>query len=77
MDLGAADFSPGLSFVAISRVKSLDGLAFRSRFDASRLQKVKETDTRLMLKEYYQARAGSIFHHNNYGVDLSEYTFVD
>jgi ATP-dependent DNA helicase PIF1 len=33
VEIGHADFSPGLSFVAISRVKSLAGLALRSRFD--------------------------------------------
>jgi ATP-dependent exoDNAse (exonuclease V) alpha subunit len=31
--LGHADFSPGLSFVAISRVKSLAGLALCSCFE--------------------------------------------
>ena len=30
IELGRTDFSPGLTFVAISRVKSLNGLAFRS-----------------------------------------------
>jgi ATP-dependent exoDNAse (exonuclease V) alpha subunit len=29
IDLGAKDFAPGLSFVVISRVKSIDGIAFR------------------------------------------------
>src|SRR5438876_5921036 len=43
LDLGHADFSSGLSFVAISRVKTLKGLAFRTRFELIRLQKPTET----------------------------------
>jgi len=31
IELGHTDFSAGLTFVAVSRVKSLNGLAFRSR----------------------------------------------
>jgi len=44
VELGHADFSAGLSFVAISQVKTLDGVAFQSRFPHTRLQKPKETD---------------------------------
>ena len=51
VELGPSDFTPGLSFVAISQVKSLKGLAFRSQFDIDRLQKVKETDSMEMLRE--------------------------
>ncbi|KIJ51664.1 hypothetical protein M422DRAFT_111565, partial [Sphaerobolus stellatus SS14] len=32
IELGPSDFSLGLSFVAMSRVKKLSGLAFRSPF---------------------------------------------
>jgi hypothetical protein len=45
------DFTSGLSFVAISQVKSLKGLAFRSQFDIDRLQKVKETDSMETLRK--------------------------
>ena len=38
IDLGEKDFSPGLSFVAISRVKSFEGLAFHTHFPWSRIQ---------------------------------------
>jgi ATP-dependent DNA helicase PIF1 len=37
IDLGEKDFAPGLSFVAIFRVKTLTGLAFRSQFPWERL----------------------------------------
>jgi hypothetical protein len=49
--LGPSDFIPVLSFVTISQVKTLRGLAFHSQFDVSHLQKVRETDSMQMLKE--------------------------
>ena len=75
VELGEKDFSAGLSFVAISRVKTLQGLAFRTRFAHAHLKKPKETDSMLMLKKDNE-------HHNQlqlntYGMDLSEYTFTD
>lgn len=39
IDLGEVDFTPGLSFVAMSRVKNISGLLFKSSFPLSRLQK--------------------------------------
>ena len=77
VELGPSDFTPGLSFVAISRVKTLSGLAFRSRFDAARLQKVKETDSMQMLKEDNERLSHLQFQLNTYGMDLSEYIFLD
>jgi hypothetical protein len=76
VELGRADFSAGLSFVAISRVKTLDGVAFRSRFPHSRLQKPKETDSMVMLREDNERRINLGFQLNTYGMDLSEYTFL-
>ena len=35
------DFTPGLSFVAISRVKKLSGLLFKTSFPIGRLQKLR------------------------------------
>jgi hypothetical protein len=45
------DFSSGLSFVAISQVKKLKGLAFRVPFGMQRLQRGEETDSMKMLRE--------------------------
>ena len=39
IDLGEVDFTPGLSFVAMSQVKKISGLLFKSPFPISRLQK--------------------------------------
>lgn len=39
IDLGEVDFTPGLSFVAMSRVKKLSGLMFNTSFPIGRLQK--------------------------------------
>ena len=54
--LGDIDFSAGLTFVAISRVKFLKGLAFRTHFDHAWLKKPKETDTMLRLKKDTECR---------------------
>jgi ATP-dependent DNA helicase PIF1 len=42
VELGEKDFSAGLSFVAISQVKNLQGLAFRSHFNHACLKKPKK-----------------------------------
>ncbi len=73
VDLGHADFSSGLSFVAISRVKTLKGLAFRTRFEPTRLQKPKETEMMKMLKEDNERRSRLVWELNDYGMDLNEY----
>ncbi|RFU33151.1 hypothetical protein B7463_g3183, partial [Scytalidium lignicola] len=44
LNLAEKDFAPGLSYVAVSRVKTLDGLMFEESFDYSRF-KTKETNT--------------------------------
>ena len=77
VELGPSDFTPGLLFVAISWVKTLDGLAFRSRFEAARLQKVRETDSMQMLKDDNEWHSQLGFQLNTYGMDLSEYVFFD
>ena len=64
---------PGLSFVGISRVKTLNGLAFRTRFEFSRLQKPKETDSMKILREENERLSQLGLHLNTYDVDLSEY----
>lgn len=73
VDLGHADFSSGLSFVAISRVKTLGGLAFRTRFDQNRLLKPKETEMMKMLQVDNLRRSNLVWELDTYGVDLNEY----
>jgi len=73
IDLGHSDFSSGLSFVAISRVKTLGGLAFHTPFDLPWLQKPKETEMMKMLQEDNQRRSHLVWELDDYGMDLSEY----
>src|SRR6202451_2820239 len=77
VELGSKDFSAGLTFVAISQVKTLKGLAFRTHFDHAWLKKPKETDTMLMLKKDTEHCNQLGFQLNPYGMDLSEYTFTE
>jgi ATP-dependent DNA helicase PIF1 len=74
IELGRSDFSAGLSFVAISRVKSLKGLAFRSQFDLTCLQK-PESETMKMLRKDNDRHCTLGFCLNTYGMDLSDYSF--
>ena len=76
IELGPNDFAMGLTFVAISRVKSLKGLAFRSPFSLGRIQH-KETPSSAMLAEDSNRRSQVGFELNTYGIDLSEYQFLD
>ena len=76
VELGDKDFSAGLSFVAISRVKTLKGLAFRTHFDHACLKKPKETDSMLMRRDT-ERRSQLGFQLNTYGMDLNEYVFVE
>jgi hypothetical protein len=41
ISLGEVDFTPGLSFVAMSWVKKISGLLFKTPFPISRLQKIR------------------------------------
>ena len=47
IDLGDTDFTPGLSFVAMSWVKKLSGLLFKTPFPINRLQKPQRTSSDL------------------------------
>ena len=77
VELGDKDFSRGLSFVAISRVKTLKGLAFHTCFDHAQLKKPKETESILMLKKDTERCNQLGFQLNTYGMDLSEYIFLE
>ena len=63
--------------MAISRVKTLKGLAFCTHFDYAWLKKPKETDTMLMLKKDTEHHDLLGFQLNTYGMDLSEYIFSE
>jgi hypothetical protein len=77
IDLGPKDFSPGLSFVAISQVKTLKGLAFHTHFPRSHLQHGEETESMKMLKEDNVRKANLGFTLETYGMDLTEFLFED
>lgn len=77
IELGPKDFSAGLSFVAISRIKTLGGLAFRSHFPWSRIQRPEESDAMKMLREDDEHRSALGFSLDDYGMDLSEYVFAE
>ena len=77
VELGSKDFFAGLTFVAISQVKTLKGLAFCTHFDHAQLKKPKETDIMLMLKNDTEHCDQLGFQLNTYGMDLSEYTFTE
>ena len=73
VELGANDFAPGLSFVAISRVKTLKGLAIRTAFGINRLQSNTETPVKNMLREDTLRREQLGFELETYGMDLSQW----
>jgi hypothetical protein len=77
VDLGAKDFSAGLSFVAISQAETLQGLAFCTHFAHACLKKPKKTDSMLMFNKDNECCNQLGFQLNTYGMDLSEYTFID
>ena len=75
VELSSSDFSPGLSFVAISCVKFLGGLAFKSAFPHSRLHKPTLTELMQMLATYLLHQNELGFTLNTYGMDMEEYVF--
>lgn len=75
IEFGHTDFSAGLTFVAVSQVKSLNGLAFCSRFDISRLQKPTESEMMKMLRLDHERCSALGFHLNTYGMNLGDYIF--
>ncbi|EED11951.1 ATP-dependent DNA helicase PIF1, putative [Talaromyces stipitatus ATCC 10500] len=61
LNIKEKDFAPGLTYVAISRVKSLDGILFEEPFDYERFSH-KKSDTEIMREEDLQLRAAQ--HYN-------------
>jgi hypothetical protein len=72
IELGPRDFSSGLAFVAMSRVKELKGLAFRTDFGIERLKK-GNTPALMRWREDTARREQLGFTLDTYGVDLSRY----
>ena len=81
VELGANEFAQGLSFVAISRVKALKGLAIRTAFGINRLQSNSETHMKKMQREDTLRREQLGFELETYGMDLfqwpNEFDLVD
>ena len=63
--------------MAISCVKSLEGLAFRTHFPWSCIQWAEETPTAKLLRENNKRRADLSFELDTYGINLDEYVFTD
>ncbi len=61
LDLGDKDFAHGLSFVGLSRVKTLSGLLLKEAFPMSRLQKTRDTFTSSELRKDTERRAALDF----------------
>ena len=72
IELGPRDFSPGLAFVALSRVTKLKGLAIRTACGPARFTR-QDTATSRMLEEDSIRRHAleNNFTIETYGVDLS------
>jgi hypothetical protein len=68
VELGEKDFPAGLSFVAISQVKTLQGLALHTHFDHACFKKPKEADFMLMLIKGKE-------HHNQLAFQLDTYKY--
>jgi hypothetical protein len=73
IDLEPKDFSSGLSFVAISHVKKLKGLAFCVSFGIQQLQCGDETESMKMLREDNKQQEALGFTLDRHGLDLREY----
>jgi hypothetical protein len=73
LDLGDKDFAQGLSFVGLSRVKTLSGLLLKEAFPIARLQKTKDTFTSSELRKDTERRGAMGFQLNTYEVDMTDY----
>ena len=57
VELGEHDFTRGLTFVAISRVRAIGDIVFRSEIGTERLQKLGGS-TNLLKEDIIRGRAG-------------------
>lgn len=74
IDLEERDFSPGLAYVAISRVKTLAGLLFKAPFLHSRLQRPRTTAASGHLTADNQRRLLlPMVDYTVYGVNMDDY----
>jgi hypothetical protein len=64
MNLAEKDFAPGLSYVAVSRVKTLDGLMFEESFDYSRFKAKESNIHRWRLADLQRRRAQHVQGHS-------------
>ena len=76
IELGASDFAPGMAFVAISRIKTLNGLAFRTWFPLQRLLRsnTQSKNLRSLQEDNIRRRNLENWEVDYYGQDLSYYT---
>ncbi|KAN0079069.1 hypothetical protein V8E54_005582 [Elaphomyces granulatus] len=70
LNISSRDFTPGLTYVAVSRVKSLGGLLFEEAFDFERFRS-RESDTMRMRREDTERRAEQHVIIDNYPSILS------
>lgn len=77
IELSDREFSLGLSFVAISRVKSLSGIAFRTAFPISRLINTTGERRHYLREDNARRAAFPPFTINPFAVDMSHYVFTD
>jgi hypothetical protein len=60
MNISSSDFTPGLTYVAVSRVRTLDGLMFEESFDMECFTRMTETATTRMRDSDQIRRRGLI-----------------
>jgi ATP-dependent DNA helicase PIF1 len=74
IEVGTQDFAPGLSFVAISRVKTLNGILFRSPFPETRFQRPNQSSNMKQLEnDTLRRRHLENWSIDDYGQDLTYY----
>jgi ATP-dependent DNA helicase PIF1 len=75
IDLEDRDFSAGLAYVAISRVKKLSGLLFKAGFLHTRLQRPESATTGYLALDNERRHQLPMLNYADYHVDMSDYVF--